>query len=394
MVTLASTSDNAAIVGIGATEFSKCSGRSEQRLAVEAILAALDDAGLAPEAVDGLVTLAVDATYEQALQRYLGIPELRFFARALGGGGGGAATVELAAMAVESGTADTVVCFRALNERSQLRFGMPPSSLAGPVTTQTLDQAWGAPFGLVTPAAGMAFNAQHYLNAYHRSTDDFGRVAVAQRQYAVTNPAAFFYGKPITLDDYRASRMITEPLRLLDCCQESDGAVALVVTRADRARHLRHAPVLIRSSAMGLGRDHLGMAHMFRDPVAFPVETRIIGDQLWRRAGMSPADIDVAIVYDHFAPAVLMQLEALGFCGPGEAGDFIADGGIGPGGALPINTHGGQLSEAYMHGFNGIAEAVRQLRGTAVNQVPDAAHALVTSASHVPSSGLILGAAG
>jgi acetyl-CoA acetyltransferase len=392
----ASRSDDsaAAVVGIGATEFSKASGRSEQRLAVEAVLAALDDAGLRPADVDGTVTLVLDATYEQALQRYLGIPELTFFARTLGGGGGGAATVALAAMAIESGAAKVVVCYRALNERSQLRLGAPPASISSAApTTQTLDQAWTGPFGLVTPAAMMALNAMRYLHAYNRTTDDFGRLAVEQRRYAATNPSAFFHGKQITLADYYASRLVADPLRLLDCCQESDGAVAIVLTSGDRARDLRQPPVFVRAAAMGLSQDHLGMAHMFRDPSFIPLETRLVGEQLWKKSGLSAEDIDVGILYDHFGPAVLMQLEALGFCAPGEAGDLVASGGIAIDGVIPVNTHGGQMGEAYIHGFNGIAEAVRQLRGTAVNQVPGAAHALVTSASHVPTSGLILGRA-
>lgn len=391
MSTSRSRTSGAAIVGIGATEFSKASGRSEQRLAVEAILAALADAGLSPEDVDGTTTLAVEATYEQALQRSLGFPELTFFARAMGGGGGGAATVALAAQAIYSGSANVVVCYRALNERSQLRFGVPPLSISSSApTTQTLDMAWTAPFGVVTPAAGMALNARRYLHMYDRTTDDFARLAVAQRAYAATNPNAFFYKKPLTMDAYYASRMIADPLRLLDCCQESDGAVAIVLTSADRASHLRHRPVHVTATAMGLAHGHLGLAHMFRDPSALPVETAMIGAQLWKKSGLSPADIDVAILYDHFGPAVLMQLESLGFCQPGEAGDLVADGGIALDGQIPLNTHGGQTGEAYIHGFNGIAEAVRQLRGEAVNQVTGATRALVTAASHVPTSGMIL----
>jgi acetyl-CoA acetyltransferase len=389
--TSASRATGAAVVGIGATEFSKNSGRSEQRLAVEAVLAALADAGLTPEDVDGTATVAIDATYEQALQRYLGIPELTFFGRAMGGGGGGPASIALAAAAITSGAANVVVCYRALNERSAVRFGRPPTTItSGAPTTQTLDMAWTAPFGISTPAAGMALNARRYLHTYNRTTDDFARLAVAQRGYAATNPNAFFIGRPITIEDYYASRMVADPLRLLDCCQESDGAVAIVVTSRERAAHLRHQPVLVATTAMGLSQAHLGQTHMFREPAGLPLETTLVCDQLWKKSGLTPGDMDVAILYDHFGPAVLMQLEAAGFCRPGEAGDLIADGGIEIGGQIPVNTHGGQMGEAYIHGFNGITEAVRQLRGTAVNQVAGATRALVTAASHVPTSGLIL----
>jgi len=249
------------------------------------------------------------------------------------------------------------------------------------------------PFGMVTPATWVAQSAQRYLYQYGATSADFGRQAVAQREYAAANPNAFFYGRPMTLEDHQTSRMIADPLRLLDCCQETDGAVALVVTGVDRAAHLRQPPVVVLGAAMGFGSRHHGMGTVFRKDVAGVEETRIVGQQLWSQTGLQPADIDVAILYDHFCPAVLMQLEALGFCGAGEAPDLIKDGGTGPSGVIPTNTNGGQLSEAYLHGFNGLAEAVRQLRGTAVNQVPGAAHAVVTGGSHLPTSGVLLGCA-
>jgi acetyl-CoA acetyltransferase len=385
--------DKAAIVGIGATEFSKDSGRSELRLAAEAVRAALNDAGLAPTDVDGLVTFSMDNNTEVAVARELGIPSLEFFSRIQYGGGAACATVQQAAMAVATGIADVVVCYRAFNERSGQRFGQVSSALAAAPTSSGIDAGWSYPMGLGTPAGQVAMIAQRYMHVYGATSEDFGRVAVADRRHAATNPNAFFYGKPITLDDHQSSRWIVEPLHLLDCCQESDGGVAVVVTSVERARDLPNPPVLVRGAAQGSGSDQFVMTSYYRDALTGLPEMGIVGDQLWRQAGLAPEDMDVAVLYDHFTPFVLIQLEELGFCARGEARHFIADGALEIGGRLPLNPHGGQLGEAYIHGMNGIAEGVRQVRGTAVNQVDDVAHVLVTAGTGVPTSGLILGAA-
>lgn len=384
-------SGRAAIVGIGATEFSKESGRSELQLSVEAVRHALDDCGLTPADVDGLVTFTMDSSSEIAVARELGIPELRFFSRINYGGGAGCATVQQAAMAVATGVADVVVVYRGFNERSGDRFGQVSKWAAAQVNTNGLDNAWTYPLGLSTPAATVAMQARRYMHEYGATSEDFGRVAVADRRHAATNPAAFFYGKPITLEDHQASRMIADPLHLLDCCQESDGAVALVVVSAERARDLAQRPVHITAAAQGSGRDQFVMTSYYRDDIGIP-EMGVVGRELWRQSGLAPEDMPMAILYDHFTPYVLMQLEELGFCGRGEAKDFIRDGAIEIGGRLPINTHGGQLGEAYIHGMNGITEAVRQVRGTSVNPVPDVDHVLVTAGTGVPTSGLILSA--
>ena len=380
----------AAIAGIGATEFSKDSGRSELQLSAEATLAALADAGLAPSDVDGLVTFTMDNSSEIALGRELGMGELRFFSRINYGGGAACATVQQAAMAVATGVADVVVAYRGFNERSGQRFGQVQSWAATQVNTNGLDNAWTYPHGLSTPAATVAMQARRYMHEYGATSADFGRVAVADRRHASTNPAAFFHGKPITLEDHQASRMIADPLRLLDCCQESDGAVAVVITSAERARDLPQGGVPILAAAQGSAADQFVMTSYYRDDIGVP-EIGVVGRELWRQSSLGPADMQTAVLYDHFTPYVLMQLEELGFCGRGEAPGFIADGAIEIGGRLPINTHGGQLGEAYIHGMNGIAEAVRQCRGTSVNQVDAVEHVLVTAGTGVPTSGLILG---
>jgi len=390
-----SLSGKAAIAGIGATEFSKDSGRTELRLAAEATLAALRDAGLAPSDVDGLVTFSMDHTAEIALARTLGLGDLRFFDRVDYGGGAACGTVQHAAMAVATGVADVVVCYRALNERSGRRFGQPNAGVADAPTTQGLEMSWHVPYGLMTPAAWVAMFARRYMYAYGATSEDFGRVAVADRRAAAANPDAWFYGKPITLADHQASRWVVEPLHLLDCCQESDGAVAIVVTSAERARDLRRPPAVITGAAQGSGADQMMMTSYYRDAgMAGLPEMGLVGEQLWRQAGIGPADVRTAVLYDHFTPFVLVQLEELGFCGRGEAPGFVADGAIELDGKLPVNPHGGQLGEAYIHGMNGIAEAVRQIRGDAVNQVAGAEHVVVTAGTGVPTSGLVLSTGG
>jgi acetyl-CoA acetyltransferase len=383
----------AAIAGIGATEFSKESGRSELRLAAEACLAAIRDAGLTPADVDGLVTFTQDANSEIAVARELGIPGLRFFSRVEYGGGAACGTVAHAAMAVATGQASAVLCYRAFNERSGRRFGQAAARGQLAADSTGLEFSWHLPFGFATPAAWVAMYARRYLHAYGATTTDFGRVAVAMRRHAATNPKAWFYQRPITLEEHQASRWIVEPLRLYDCCQESDGGVAILVTGVERARDLARPRVVIKAAAQGSGPDQMMMFGYYGDDLTGLPAMGVVGEQLWRQSGLAPADVRVAILYDHFTPFVLMQLEELGFCGRGEGKDFVRGGGIELGGRLPVNPHGGQLGEAYIHGMNGIAEAVRQVRGTAVNQLAGVENVLVTAGTGVPTSGLVLGAA-
>ncbi|MDQ3146125.1 MAG: lipid-transfer protein, partial [Actinomycetota bacterium] len=380
-----------AVAGIGATEFSKNSGRSELRLAVEATAAALDDAGIAPAEVDGMVTFTMDTNPEIEIARNLGIGDLTFFSRIHHGGGAACATVQQAAMAVATGVADVVVCYRAFNERSGRRFGAGVHDRPPAANAENAHFSWYSPYGLVTPAQWVAMFATRYMHAFGATSEDFGRVAVADRRHAATNPAAWFHGQPITLEDHQASRWIVEPLHLLDCCQESDGGQALVVTSAERARDLPRPPALIRAAAQGAADGQDMMTSYYRDDLTGLPEMGLVARQLWNTSGLGPSDIQTAVIYDHFTPFVLTQLEEFGFCGRGEAKDFLAGGNIELGGSLPVNTHGGQLGEAYIHGMNGIAEGVRQVRGTSVNQVEGVEHVLVTAGTGVPTSGLILG---
>lgn len=377
----------AAIVGAGQTEFSKSAGRSETQLAAEAVLAALDDAGLDVGIVDGLVSYTIDPVEETELVRAVGIPEVNFSSRVPYGGGGSQGVLLHAAAAVAAGVARTVVAYRAVKARSGSRFGAaktapsPTSSHAGTTATQ-----WAMPFGVLTPASWMAFNAVRYMHRFGVTNADFGRAVVQLRAYAATNPNAHFFDCPITLEDHQASRWIAEPaIRLFDCCQETDGAVALVVTSASRASDSRMPVVISAAAGAGLFEEEIASDH-YRADLSVMEGSVALGRRLFDGFGISRGDIDLAMVYDAFSPILLMQLEALGFCGPGEAKDFVADGNLAPTGSLPCNTNGGLIGEGYIHGLNLTLEAVRQLRGEAHNQLADPQTALVTSSR----SGVIL----
>jgi acetyl-CoA acetyltransferase len=379
-----------AVVGIGATEFSKNSGRSTLRLAVECCDAAIRDAGLAPEQIDGIVSFTVEENHEIDVARNLGIKELTHFSRIHHSGGAACGTLHQAAMAVSSGACNYALVYRAFNERSETRFGAGVQLQDNSPTPILVDFGWCLPFGLLTPASWVAMFASRYMHEYGATSEDFGRVSVADRKHAATNPEAFFYQRPITLEDHQKSRWIVKPLHLLDCCQESDGGQALVITTLERARDLPNPPVVIASAAQGSGDDQQMMKSYYRESITGIPEMGLCARQLWDDTGLGPDDIQAAIIYDHFTPLVLPQFEEFGFCGRGEAKDFVKDGNIELGGRLPINTNGGQLGEAYIHGMNGVAEAVRLVRGTSVNQVPDAKNVLVTGGTAVPTSAAIL----
>jgi acetyl-CoA acetyltransferase len=363
----------AIIAGIGQTEFSKNSGRSELQLAAEASRAAILDAGLTPDDIDGMVTFTLDTNDELALSRNLGVTGLTWWSETPWGGAGANSTIQHAAAAVTSGAADAVLVYRAFNERSGRRFGQPNAPRDG--APRPLDNYYT--FGLDTPAKTYALWYQRYMHEFNVQNEDFGRYTVVARKHAATNPAAWFYQRPITLDDHQASRWIVEPiLRKLDCCQESDGGVALVITRDERAADLPNPAVRIAGiSEAHYSHGHIMYNYYWEDIAEFP-EAKWAGDQVYDMTGLGPDDVDVLMIYENFSPVVFLQLEAFGFCGRGEAKDFIADGNIELGGKIPLNTNGGLLGEAYIHGVNNVLEGTRQIRGTAANQVAGAEHVL------------------
>jgi acetyl-CoA acetyltransferase len=381
-----SVRNKAAIAGIGQTEFSKDSGRSVLHMALEAILAALDDAGLRPEDVDGIVKMSANNDVAEIdLLRSLNLPNLRYFNEVPHGGGAACGTIASAVAAVAAGMADVVVTFRSLNERSERRFG--ESNVGGGVGG---NMQYLLPHGFVTPAQWVAIFGQRYLYEYGHTTEAFGLVSVLCRKHAATNPHAMMYGRPVTLEEHQASRWITEPLRLLDCCLDTDGACAAVVVSAERAKALRGVPAYVAAAAQGTGSRTQMMTSYQRANIARLEEAEATARELYRQAELTPGDIDVAEIYDHFTPMVLMALEAYGFAEPGNAPALLREGRLELDGAMPLNTHGGHLGEGYLHGFGHIVEGVRQVRGTAVNQAPNARTCLVTSGTGVPTSGIIL----
>lgn len=375
--------DKTAIVGIGTTEYAKDIGRSELQIALESVSQALEDAGLSAQDVDAIFRFDDPGNSELDVARNLGVPNLRMWGAIGWGGGAACAPVIHAAVAVATGMATVAVAFRARNRGSG---GRPWAKTAQRVVGHN---AFEVPYGLVSPVQQNAVMARRYMHEYGATADQFARVAVTQRRHAAHNPRALFRD-PITVDDVLSSRTVADPLHLLDCCVETDGACAAVVTTAERARDLKQPPIYISGAAQGMGDRHYMMTPFYKDD-PFDLPNVYAARDVYSMAGVGPEEIDVAMLYDVFSPLVLWQLEAYGFCGRGEAGPFVEEGHIDWGeGDLPVNTHGGSLSEAYVHGFNHILEAVRQLRGTSTCQVPDAEVALVAGAPVVPTSALIL----
>jgi acetyl-CoA acetyltransferase len=381
--------DQTAIVGVGSTRYfrrGQSLPRTELELFCHAVLAATDDAGLSVDEIDGFACYSGHLDLGMVAQT-LGLKELRFGASVTGGGNGAPGSVGLASMAVASGQADVVVSAISVQQAK----GRMASAYADHAATAEGDFL-GA-YGLLAPGQMAALIARRQMHRYGIRRQHYAEVAISQRNNAIRRSTSL-QQEPLTLDDYFGARMVAEPLCLFDYSLESDGAVAVVTTSAARARDLRHRPVYISASAMG-GDGHWGRGVSWMgmpDDIFATGPARPVANALYGRAGVGPADVDVALFFDHFTPAVLAQLEMYGFCGEGESGAFVADGNIRwPSGSLPVNTHGGNLSEAFIVGMTHVKEAVEQLRGTAVNQVSGAEIALVGgTATTLPVSSLIL----
>ncbi len=378
--------DRYAIVGIGNTDYTKESGRTVRSLATEACLKAIADAGLKVSDVDGIVSFNFnDSAPAIGVATEMGI-ENAGYAVDYAAGGNGANLITLAATAaIEAGLAETVVCFRAMNGRSGFRLGGGRDMSAYGVTQYT------APLGWITYPQAMAMWARRHMIDYGTTSEHWAEIATTFRDNATRNPRAM-QRKPMSKDDYFNSRAIVDPFRMYDICLESDGACAVVITSAERAKDLPHKPVYIRGGAYGGGPTQ---GDDLFDAIRWPDHAhnafKYLGDDLWKSAGIGPKDVDVAQVYDCFTYSVLMALEGLGFCKEGEGGDYVMGGRIKRDGELPINTAGGLLSEAYIHGFNHVLEAVEQLRGVSgARQIKDAEICLTTAGAMTCASAMIL----
>ncbi|MGW6291729.1 lipid-transfer protein [Streptomyces sp. NPDC055058] len=380
---MAGLKDATAIVGIGQTAFARHLPENERTLACRAVLAALDDAGIDPGEVDALASYTMEETDEVELAKTVGLGDLTHFSRVGYGGGGSCATVGHLAAAIATGQATVGVAWRSRKR------GSGPRPWRNTTRQLPTPAQWTRPQGLLRPVDEIALLARRYLHDHGATRDHLFNVALACRNRANQNPAAVMYDRPLTREMYMTSRWISEPLCLFDNCLETDGALACVVVSRERARDCRRPPVYVHAAAQGLPAQHHGMVNYWTDdPLTGPAWTA--ARHLFRHADLTPADIDVAQIYDAFTPLVLLSLEGYGFCGRGEGGAFTEGGALETGGRLPLNTGGGGLGEAYVHGFNLITEGVKQLRGTSTAQVPGARTCLVTAGEGVPTSALLL----
>ena len=373
-----------AVAGIGQTAFGKGLEDTELSLACQAIAMALDDAGVSPAEVDGLASFTMEPNREVDVARSVGLGDITYFSQVGFGGGAGCGVVGQAAMAVATGQCNVAVAWRA--RKRAMKTSRPWAQAQARISDNWM---WTRPFGIIRPVDEIALLTRRYMHEYGATREHLANIAVAFRKHASRNPAATMGHKPLTHDDYMEARWISEPLCLFDNCLETDGALAVVIVSAERARDLKQPPAYIHAFAQGLPPQHQTMTNYFTDdPLRGPAWTA--ARRMWDLADVKPADVKVAQLYDAFSPLIILSLEGYGFCERGEGGPFTNDGNIeAPNGRLPVNTAGGGMSEAYVHGFNLVLEAVRQIRGTSTSQVPDADVSLVTSGEGVPTSAML-----
>ena len=388
--------DKTAVVGIGATPYyvrGQSYPQTINELAGIAILAACEDAGINVKQIDGFAYYSgagagyTDKFDTASLMEMLGIPEVGFTATLTSGGGGMAGAAGLATAGIMNGDATYVVTVMALQQYKQRLGTVFGASAPSP------ENSFLQPSGLVGPGHLMSVLARRHMYLYGTRREAFAEVVISQRENALNRPTAI-RRTPLTLEEYFQSPMLADPLCRLDFCLETDGAVAFITTSSDRAKDLKQKPVFIHGCTHG-GTRNWGRAFAWMgmpDPDFASSGHKAVADRLWAQSGVKPSDIDVALLYDHFSAMVVMQLEDYGFCKKGEGGPFVESGAIRfKGGSIPVNPHGGQLSEAYIIGMTHMREAVEQLRGVAINQVADAELALVTGGpASLPVSGLVL----
>jgi acetyl-CoA acetyltransferase len=372
----------AVLAGIGRTAFSKASGRTPLAMAAEAARAALDDAGLRGSDVDAVIDFHTnDSAPAVDVGRAIGALDLGLAMDVHGGGNVAVTVVGQAFAAVQAGVCEVALVFRSLNGRSGNRYGRGER----PALPMRGEMQFAALNGYVIPPMWIAMFAQRHKHVYGTTDEDFGQIAITTRSHASANEHAM-QRQAIDMDDYLSARWICEPFRLYDCCLETDGAVALVVTTLDRARDLRHDPIRIA----GFGEAHTNGGSWTNFPDLSDMYSAYASKRLWASTDLRPADIDVACMYDCFTGTVMATFEDFGLCPKGETGAFFREGRATYGGDTVVNPHGGLLSEGYLHGLNHHYEAALQLRGDAgARQVPDARHALVTAGAG-PAGGALI----
>jgi len=356
--------DRTAIAGIGQTAFGKKLPESELELACTAVLNALEDAGINRSEVDGLASYTQESNSEVELARNLGLGDITYFGQVGYGGGAGPGVIGHLAMAVATGQCRVGVAWRS-RKRASGAVRRPWSKTSSSLQEE-LAVNYTRPFGVLRPVDEIALLAHRYMHEFGATRDHLANVALSQRRYANNNPEAQMYEKKMSREDYMTSRWISRPLCLFDNCLETDGALAAVIVSTERARDCKQPPVFIHAWAQGFHKQHQTMQNFFcDDPLHGP--SWVTARQLYRQSDIRAQDIDVAQIYDAFTPLVLLSLEGYGFCARGEGAAFTENGNLELDGDLPVNTSGGGLSEAYVHGFNLITEGVRQMRGTAHN---------------------------
>ena len=352
--------EKAYIVGVGETSYTRRSGRSAESLALEAIRAALADAGIEPGAVDGMVGYFRSVPAEDLAWA---LPGLRYIGTTRMSGASSVEALHTAAAALNAGAAEVIIAYQARNGSSGQRVGQ---RVLGRATGAGFRHQLEHPYGWLTPAHWYSMICRRHMMIYGTTAEQLGAVALTMRANAQRNSRALTYGRPLTIEDYLASPMVSDPYRKLDCCLESDGACAIVLASGEAARRLGGPGTQpgIEIAGVGTGQAEAPDELTNREDW-FETGVRHAARAAFEMAGVGPGDIDAAMIYDCFTFEVLHQLEEAGFCGEGESGPFAASGGIAIDGTLPVNPHGGLLGEAHMLGMNHVIEAVRQLRGQA-----------------------------
>ena len=379
-----------AVAGVGESTYHK-RGQSpddEVGLALTAIRAAAADAGLDPSEIDGFASYSNDGLDPVRMMPALGIPELRFTNMVWGGGGGGVcAAVANAGAAVVAGLAEVVVVVRSLAQ-GDFRFGRAFEQAGSRALTGVLGLV--VPYGMMSPAQTVALRTRRFMHEHGVGQDALAAIALTSYEHAQHNPRAVMNGRPLSREAYDESRWIVEPFHLFDCCQENDGAAAVIVTSAERARDLRQPPAYVLAAEQGTSVGFDLFDH-FSDPYATSNFTST-ALHLFEAAGVEPADVDVAQVYENFTGAVLMSIVEHGLCEPEEISEVFTPENLRWTGSLPLNTSGGNLAECYVHGLGLVVEGVRQVRGQATLQVPDVEVSLVAGGpATAPVSSLLLG---